>query len=124
MRIGRRDVAVTNVEKIYFPKAGLRKGDLIRYYLDVAQCVLHHVERRPMQMKRYPHGVEGEFFYQNRVPVPHPDWLDTVHIEFPSGRSADFPVCNDLASLAWIANLGCVELHTWHCRIADIERPD
>jgi bifunctional non-homologous end joining protein LigD len=124
MKVGRRDVNVTNLEKVYFPKAELRKGDLIRYYLDVAHCVLHHVERRPMQMKRYPHGVEGEFFYQKRVPVPHPEWLDTVHIKFPSGRTADFPVCNDLASLAWIANLGCIELHTWHCRVADIERPD
>jgi DNA ligase D-like protein (predicted polymerase) len=77
-----------------------------------------------MQMKRYPNGVEGEFFYQKRVPVPHPDWLETTHIGFPSGRTADFPVCQDAASLAWIVNLGCIELHTWHSRVADIERPD
>ena len=78
-----------------------------------------------MQMKRYPHGVEGEFFYQKRVPDPHPDWLETVHIVFPgSGRTADFPVVTDAAGLAWIANLGCIELHTWHSRVDDVERPD
>jgi bifunctional non-homologous end joining protein LigD len=124
MRIGRRDVKVTNLDKVYFPKPGLAKGDLIAYYVDVAGCVLHHVRRRPMQMKRYPDGVDGFFFYQKRVPEPHPDWLDTVHITFPSGRSADFPVVADAAGLAWIANLGCIELHTWHSRIDDIERPD
>ena len=125
MRIGHREVALTNLEKIYFPGPGLTKGDLVRYYLDLAPYVLNHVERRPMQMKRYPNGVEGEFFYQKRVPNPHPDWLETVHIVFPgSGRTADFPVVTDAASLAWIVNLGCLELHTWHARVTDVERPD
>jgi DNA ligase D-like protein (predicted polymerase) len=78
-----------------------------------------------MQMLRYPHGVEGDFFYQKRVPNPHPDWLETVHIRFPgSGRTADFPVVTNAAGLAWIANLGCIDLHTWHCRVDDVERPD
>ena len=85
MRIGRRDVALTNLEKVFFPRSGLTKGDLIRYYVDLAPQVLNHVERRPMQMKRYPNGVEGEFFYQQRVPTPHPDWLETVNVLF--GRS-------------------------------------
>ncbi|MDQ3866216.1 MAG: non-homologous end-joining DNA ligase [Actinomycetota bacterium] len=125
MRIGRRDVALTNLEKVFFPKLGLTKGDLLRYYLEVAPQVLNHVARRPMQMKRYPNGVEGEFFYQKRVPMPHPDWLDTVRIAFPRhGRTADFPVVTDAASLAWIVNLGCIELHTWHSRVTDVERPD
>ena len=124
MRIGRRDVQLTNLEKIYFPERGLTKSDLVSYYVDVADCVLHHVRRRPMQMKRYPDGVDGFFFYQKRVPEPHPDWLDTFRIGFPSGRHADFPVVADAAGLAWIANLGCIELHTWHSRIDDIERPD
>jgi DNA ligase D-like protein (predicted polymerase) len=76
-------------------------------------------------MLRYPHGVDGEFFYQKRVPNPHPDWLETVHILFPgSGRTADFPVVTNAAGLAWIANLGCIDLHTWHCRVDDVERPD
>ena len=78
-----------------------------------------------MQMKRYPNGVDGEFFYQKRVPVPHPDWLETVHVLFGrSGRTADFPVMTDAAGVAWIINLGCIELHTWHCRVTDVERPD
>ena len=124
MRVGNRELKVTNLDKVFFPGPGLTKGDLIRYYLDVAPCVLHHVRKRPMQMKRYPNGVEGEFFYQKRVPVPHPDWLVTTHIGFPSGRTADFPVCQDAASLAWIVNLGCIELHTWHSRVPEIERPD
>ena len=125
MRIGRREVALTNQEKVFFPGPGLTKGDLVSYYLDLAPCALNHVERRPMQMKRYPHGVEGEFFYQKRVPTPHPDWLETVHVLFPgSGRTADFPVVTDAAGLAWIVNLGCIELHTWHARVDDVERPD
>jgi bifunctional non-homologous end joining protein LigD len=125
MRIGRRDVTLTNLDKVFFPRVGITKGDLIRHYLDLAPHVLNHVERRPMQMKRYPNGVEGEFFYQKRVPVPHPDWLETVHVLFGrSGRTADFPVMTDAAGVAWIINLGCIELHTWHCRVADVERPD
>jgi bifunctional non-homologous end joining protein LigD len=124
MRIGRREVTISNPDKIFFPEPGLTKGDLVAYYLDVADPVLNHVRRRPMQMKRYPDGVDGFFFYQKRVPEPHPDWLETVHIKFPSGRSADFPVCNEPAAIAWIVNLGCIELHTWHSRVDDADRPD
>jgi len=124
MRVGRHDVRVSNPDKIFFPGRGLTKGDLVSYYLDVADCVLNHVSRRPMQMKRYPNGVDGDFFYQKRVPVPHPDWLETVHIRFPSGRTADFPVANSAAALAWIINLGCIDLHTWHSRVDDVDRPD
>ena len=125
MRIGRYDVQVTNLDKVFFPESGLTKGDLIRHYVDLVEYLLPHVGRRPMQMLRYPHGVEGDFFYQKRVPNPHPDWLETVHILFPgSGRTADFPVVTNAAGLAWIANLGCIDLHTWHCRVDDVERPD
>ncbi len=124
MRIGGRDVALTNQDKVYFPASGMTKGDLVEYYVDLADVVLPHVRRRPAQMKRYPNGVEGEFFYQKRVPVPHPDWLETFRIDFPSGRNADFPVLDDAASLAWFANLGCIEIHTWHSRVDSIERPD
>src|SRR5712692_9176602 len=124
MRIGNREVKLTNLDKVFFPALGVTKGDLIDYYLDIAPYVLYQASRRPMQMKRYPDGVDGFFFYQKRVPEPHPDWLDTVHIRFPSGRAADFPVVADAAGLAWIANLGCIELHTWHSRVDDVERPD
>jgi bifunctional non-homologous end joining protein LigD len=124
MRIGGHDVALSNLDKVFFPQRGLRKGDLILYYLDLADAVLPHVERRPMLMKRYPHGAEGDFFYQKRIPVPHPDWLDSVRIDFPSGRSADFPVVRDRASLAWIVNLGCIDLNVWPTRIERPECPD
>src|SRR5213593_4779262 len=124
MLVAGREVAVTNAEKIFFPKPGITKGDLVQYYVDVAGAVLHHVARRPMQMKRHPNGVEGDFFYQKRVPNPHPEWLETVHINYPSGNEADFPVVTDAAGLAWIANLGCIELHTWHSRVPDVNKPD
>ena len=124
MRIGRREVNISNPDKIFFPKRGLKKIDLVNYYLDVADCVLNHVQRRPMQMLRYPDGAEEWFFYQKRVPANHPDWLETVHIKFPSGRTADFPVCNEPAALAWIVNLGCIDLHTWASRVDDVDRPD
>jgi bifunctional non-homologous end joining protein LigD len=124
VRIGRREVSFSNPQKVFFPEKGLTKGDLVEYYLDVAACVLHHVSRRPMQMLRYPDGVDGFRFYQKRVPVPHPDWLETVPIRFPSGRTADFPVANSATALAWIVNLGCIDLHTWHSRVDDVDRPD
>jgi len=124
MRVGSREIRFSNPGKVFFPAPGLTKGDLLRYYLDLAPYVLGHVRRRPMQMKRYPDGVEGHFFYQKRVPRPHPEWLETVEIRFPSGRTADFPVVNDAAALAWIVNLGCIDLHTWRSRVEDVERPD
>ncbi len=82
-------VRITNADKFFFPVLGLTKGDLVQHYVDLADAVLPHVRRRPAQMKRYPNGVEGDFFYQKRVPVPHPDWLETIHIGFPSGRTAE-----------------------------------
>src|SRR5919201_2183277 len=124
MLIDGREVALTNQDKILFPSVGLTKGDLVRYYVDVASAALPHTRKRPMQMKRYPNGVEADFFYQKRVPNPHPDWLETVHVNYPSGNEVDFPVINDAAALAWLANLACIELHTWHSRISDINKPD
>ncbi len=124
MRVGRHDVAFSNPDKVFFPEVGLTKADLLAYYLDVAGCVLNHVERRPMLMKRYPNGAAGEFFYQKRIPEPYPDYLGTAHIRFPSGRSADFPVVSNPAALAWIVNLGCIDLNTWPSRVEHLERPD
>ncbi len=124
VQVGGRDVTVTNRDKVFFPRSGMTKGDLVDYYVAVAPAVLPHVRERVMQMLRYPNGVDGAFFYQKRVPVPHPEWLETYTIEFPSGRTADFPVVNDAAALAWIANLGCIDLHTWSSRIGDVEKPD
>ena len=124
MHIGRRDVAITNPEKIFFPQPGLTKGDLVSYYVGVADLALPHLRRRPFHMKRYPNGVEGEFFHQKRVPANHPDYVDDVFVQFPSGHSTVFAIVDNAAALAWVANLGCIELHTWHSRVPEIERPD
>ena len=123
VRVGRHEVAITNPDKVFFPEPGLTKGDLVAYYLAVAPCALHHIRRRPFHMKRYPNGVEGDFFHQKRVP-PHPDFVGEQFVQFPSGHSTVFAVVDNAAALAWVVNLGCIELHTWHSRVDDIERPD
>jgi bifunctional non-homologous end joining protein LigD len=123
VKVGRHEVNVSNPDKVFFPARGLTKGDLVRYYVDVAGCALNHIRRRPFHMKRYPHGVEGDFFHQKRVP-PHPDYVGEQFVRFPSGHSTVFAVVDNAAALAWVANLGCIELHTWHSRVDDIERPD
>ena len=123
MRIGRHEVTISNPEKPFFPEHGLTKGDLVAYYVDLAPYALKHIRRRPFHMKRYPNGVDGDFFHQKRVP-PHPDYVGEQHVRFPSGHSTVFAVIDNPAALAWVINLGCIELHTWHSRIDDIERPD
>src|SRR5213078_1577773 len=98
--------------------------DLVSYYVGVAEHALPHLRRRPFHMVRYRNGVDGEFFHQKRVPKNHPDYVDEIFVQFPSGHSTVFAVLDDAAGLAWVANLGCIELHTWHSRVPDIERPD
>jgi bifunctional non-homologous end joining protein LigD len=124
VRIGRREVTVTNPDKVFFPRSGLTKGDLVRYYVDVSDHALPHLRRRPFHMKRYPNGVDGDFFHQKRVPENHPPFVDDVFVQFPSGHSTVFAVVDNPAALAWVANLGCIELHTWHSRVPELERPD
>jgi DNA ligase D len=123
MRVGRHDVPLSNPDKLYFPQVGLTKGDLVSYYLDVADCALPHLRRRPFHMVRYPNGVEGDFFHQKRVPA-HPDYIGEQFVQFPSGHSTVFAILDNAAALAWVINLGCIELHTWHSRAPEIERPD
>jgi bifunctional non-homologous end joining protein LigD len=123
VNIGRHDVRISNPEKLFFPGIGLTKGDLVQYYLDVAACALPHLRRRPFHMKRFPNGVDGDFFHQKRVPA-HPDFVGEQFVKFPSGHSTVFAVVDNAAALAWVINLGCIELHTWHSRVDDIERPD
>src|SRR5256885_17068828 len=91
---------------------GLTKGDLVQYYVDVADAVLHHVARRPMQMKRHPNGVEGDFFYQKRVPVPHPEWLETGHISYPSRHEAHLSLVPGAARPAWVPKPRCIPAPT------------
>jgi bifunctional non-homologous end joining protein LigD len=123
MRVGRNDVPISNPEKVFFPARGLTKGDLVQYYVDLADCALPHLRRRPFHMVRYPNGVDADFFHQKRVPK-HPDYVGEQFVKFPSGHSTVFAVIDNAAALAWVINLGCIELHTWHSRVDDIERPD
>ena len=123
MRVGKREVPISNSDKLFFPERGLTKRDLVQYYVDVADCALNHIARRPFHMKRYPNGVGGDFFHQKRVPA-HPDYVGEQFVQFPSGHSTVFAVVDNPAALAWVVNLGCIELHTWHSRVDEIEKPD
>src|SRR5215475_7281189 len=105
------EVVVTNPGKVYFPDSGLTKLDLVRYYLAVAPGVLRAAGGRPMALKRYVNGIDKPAFYQKRAPEPRPEWIETVQLRYPSGRSADEIVLREAAQLAWVVNLGCVDLH-------------
>src|SRR4051812_10970444 len=124
MRVGGHDVPVTSLGRMVFPEPGLTKGDLISYYVDVAEHALPHLRRRPFHMVRYRNGVDGDFFHQKRVPANHPEYVDDVFVQFPSGHSTVFAIVDNAAALAWVANLGCIELHTWSSRVPEIEQPD
>jgi bifunctional non-homologous end joining protein LigD len=123
VEVDQHEVAVSNPDKIFFPQPGLTKGDLVRYYLDVADHALPHLRGRPFHMVRYPNGVDGDFFHQKRVPA-HPDFVGEQFVRFPSGHSTVFAIVDNAAALAWVINLGCIELHTWHSRVPEIEKPD
>jgi bifunctional non-homologous end joining protein LigD len=118
------EVTITNPDKIFFPKLGATKLDLVRYYLRVADGAIRGVAGRPMALKRYPNGAEGEFFYQKRAPDQRPEWVETVELSFPSGRTADEIVVRDPAQLAWVVNLGCIDLHPHPVRADDLDHPD
>lgn len=118
------EVSITNPDKIFFPKIGVTKMDLVNYYLAIAVGALVGCHDRPMMLKRYPNGVDGDFFYQKRVPVHRPDWIETVTVTFPSGRTAEFMAVQDSAHLAWMINLGCIDLNPWPVRRTDVDHPD
>jgi len=124
MRVGRFDVPVSNPDKVFFPERGLTKLNLVSYYSAVAELALPHLRRRPFHMKRFPNGVTEAFFHQKRVPERHPAYVDEVFVRFPSGHSTVFAIVDNAAALVWVANLACIELHTWHSRVPEIERPD
>src|SRR3989449_4149747 len=118
------EVTITNPDKVMFPQAGHTKLDIARYYLAVAGGALQGAGDRPNVLVRYPNGVGGEFFYQKRAPDSRPPWLEVVTISFPSGRTAAEIVPRDAAALAWMANLGCLELHPHPVRADDLDHPD
>src|SRR5262244_2334032 len=119
-----REVRITNPDKLYFSQARISKLDLVRYYLSVALGALGGIKDRPIVLKRFVNGAEGEAFYQKRAPNQRPPWLRTVTLSFPSGRTAEEVVVDDAAGLAWIVNLGCIELHPHAIRSGDLDHPD
>jgi bifunctional non-homologous end joining protein LigD len=124
LRLNDRDVTVTNPRKVLFPEAGLTKLDLVRYYLAVADGALRAAGGRPNMLVRYPNGIAATHFYQKRASPSRPPWIEVAAIKFPSGRTADEVVPRDAASLAWMANLACLELHPHPVRAEDLDHPD
>ena len=124
LSIDGREVVVTHASKWLIPDAKVRKLDLVNYYVAVAEGALRGVGGRPCMLVRYPDGIGGEFFFQKRAPAKRPEWLEVASIRFPSGRSADEVVPRHAADLAWMANLGCLELHPHPVRADDLEHPD
>ena len=124
VRAGRSVVKLTNLRKPFWPALGITKGDLLRFYADIAPALLPHLKSRAMVMKRYPHGAAGPFFFMKRTPSPKPEWLQTCSIEHDSGNIIDFPMIQDVAALLWVVNLGCIDLNQWYARCDDVDRPD
>jgi len=122
--VGKREVRLTNLRKVFWSELGLTKGDLLQYYANVSGALLPHIEDRAMVMKRYPHGAAGDFFFMKRAPSPRPDWIPLCTIDHGNGNIIDFPVISDLPSLMWVINLGCIDLNQWYAKCDDINRPD
>ena len=124
VEVNGRVVRLTNLNKLFWPKRGVTKRDLIQYYIDVAPVLLPHLKDRAMVMKRYPNGAGGDFFFMKRAPSPRPNWIEICSIEHSSGNVINFPMIQDLASLMWVINLGCIDLNQWYARCDDVDRPD
>jgi bifunctional non-homologous end joining protein LigD len=124
LEVAGRDVTISNPEKVFFPRTGHTKLDLVRYYLAVADGAIRGVAGRPMALKRFVNGAEGEFFFQKRAPKSRPEWIETVELSFPSGRTAEEVVVEDAAQLVWVINLGCIDLNPHPVRADDLEHPD
>ena len=124
LEVAGREVTVTNPDKVFFPRTGHTKLDLVRYYLAVADGALRGVAARPMALKRFVNGAEGEAFFQKRAPESRPEWVETVELSFPSGRTAHEVVVSDIAQLAWVVNLGCIDLNPHPVRADDLDHPD
>lgn len=119
-----RIVKLTNLDKLFWPKLGITKRDLLQYYINIAPSLLPHLKDRAMVMKRYPNGAAGEFFFMKRAPSPRPSWIEICSIDHSSGNIIDFPMIQDLPSLMWVINLGCIDLNQWYARCDDVDRPD
>jgi bifunctional non-homologous end joining protein LigD len=124
LRFGAREVRLTNLCKPFWKKLGITKRDLLQYYADVSPWLLPHLEDRAMVMKRYPNGAEGDYFYMKRAPAPRPEWIEICEIDHGSAGVINFPIIQDLPSLLWLINLGCIDLNPWYARCEDTDRPD
>ena len=124
LSIGGRTVKLTNLAKPFWAEEGITKRHLLQYYADIAPALLPHLCDRAMVMKRYPNGARGKCFFMKRAPSPRPDWIETCTIEHKSGNVIDFPMIQDLPSLLWVVNLGCIDLNQWYARCDDVDRPD
>ena len=124
LKVQGREVSLTNLAKPFWPELGITKGDLIQYYADVAPLLLPHIRDRAMVMKRYPQGAQGDFFFMKRAPSPRPPWIRTCRIDHDSGTVIDFPVIDDLPSVLWVINLGCIDLNQWYARCDEVNNPD
>jgi bifunctional non-homologous end joining protein LigD len=122
--VGDRTVRLTNLDKVFFPEIGATKRDVLQYYADVSPVLLPHIRDRAMVMKRYPNGAGGEFFFMKRAPSPRPSWIQLCPILHSSGNLVEFPMIQDLASLLWVVNLGCIDLNQWYAKCDDVDRPD
>ena len=122
--VGGRSVVVTNPGKVFFPETGYTKLDLVNYFLSVGEGALRGIRNRPCVLKRFVNGAAGDPFFQKRAPDSRPPWVTTAHVEFPSGRSADLAVTEEIAGIAWMANLGCLDLNPWAVRANDVDHPD
>src|SRR5262245_41560131 len=124
LELGGREVKITNPSKVFFEQGGITKLDLVNYYLAVAPGALTGAGGRPMALKRFVNGAAGEAFFQKRAPENRPEWLRIATLSFPSGRTADEIVVDDVAGLAWVINLGCIDLNPHPTRIDDLDHPD
>jgi bifunctional non-homologous end joining protein LigD len=124
LEVGGRTVRLTNLDKPFWPERGITKRLLLQYYADIARWLLPHLHDRAMVMRRYPEGAGGPSFFMKRTPPGRPEWLESCAIAHASGNVIDFPMVQNLASLLWIVNLGCIDLNEWYARCDDVDRPD
>jgi bifunctional non-homologous end joining protein LigD len=124
LRFGDQDVRLTNLKKLFWKNLKITKRDLLQYYADISPWLLPHLHDRAMVMKRYPNGAEGDFFYMKRAPDPRPEWIEICNIDHGSAGVINFPIVQDLPTLLWLINLGCIDLNPWYARCDDTDRPD
>jgi bifunctional non-homologous end joining protein LigD len=124
VRVGRHTVRLTNLAKPFWPGLGLTKRNLLQYYADVGPTLVPYLKDRAMVMKRYPDGIRGKWFFMKRAPEPRPSWIATCAIMHKSRNLIPFPMVQDVPSLLWLVNLGCIDLNPWYARCDDVNRPD